>query len=84
MKVKVNNAPTTTRHWVVARYDENTKKLWYYGSWDNKEDAERAVEELGNGILVEKDKDDYMETALREGYREAYERALGKCVRARR
>lgn len=53
MKVKVNNTPTTTRHWVVARYDENTKKLWYYGSWDNKEDAERAVEELYNGILVE-------------------------------
>lgn len=53
MIVNVKNVPESVRRWVVARYDENTKALWYYGSWDEKADAEKVVDELYNGLLVE-------------------------------
>lgn len=53
MKVKVNNLPATTCHYIVARYVDHS--LWYYGSWDSREDAERVALELENGLVVEND-----------------------------
>lgn len=52
MKVKVNNLPATTCRYIVARYVDHG--LWYYGSWDKREDAERVALELENGLVVEK------------------------------
>lgn len=51
MKVKVNNLPATTCRYIVAKYVDHS--LWYYGSWDSKEDAERVALELENGLVVE-------------------------------
>lgn len=53
MKVKVNNLPATTNRYIVARYVDHS--LWYYGSWDSREDAERVALELENGLVVEND-----------------------------
>lgn len=51
-KVEVNNIPNETRRFVVARFVAN--ELWYWGSWDNLEEAKRIAEELENGIVVER------------------------------
>lgn len=51
MNVKVNNLPATTCRYIVARYIDHG--LWYYGSWDEREDAERVALELENGLVVE-------------------------------
>ena len=52
----VKNLPTyPLRKYVVARYDENTQSLWFYGSYDEDEyeKANRAAEEIGNGVVLE-------------------------------
>jgi hypothetical protein len=38
-----------------VRYDEDTQALWFYGSYDKDEyeKANRAAEEIGNGIVLE-------------------------------
>lgn len=51
-KVEVNNIPNETSRFVVARFVTN--ELWYWGSWDNLEEAKRVAEELENGIVVER------------------------------
>ena len=56
MKVKVFNLPNyPLKKWIVARYDSNTKKLWFYGTWDEKTEAERVAAEIDNGVVVEND-----------------------------
>lgn len=49
---EVNNIPNETSRFVVARFVAN--ELWYWGSWDNLEEAKRVAEELENGIVVER------------------------------
>ena len=51
MIVKVNNLPAHTEKYIVAKYVDHS--LWYYGSWDNREEAERVALELENGLVVE-------------------------------
>ena len=51
MIVKVNNLPADTEKYIVAKYVDHS--LWYYGSWDNSEEAERVALELENGLVVE-------------------------------
>lgn len=56
MRAEIKNLPAyPLKHWIVARYDENTKALWFYGSWDEKPEADRVAAELGNGMVVEND-----------------------------
>lgn len=51
MKVTVNNLPShPISRWVVARFMDNS--LWYYGTWDSKEEADKAAESIG-GIVTE-------------------------------
>ena len=56
MKVKANvnilNAPEKLHRYTVVRYDEHGR-LWYYGTYDNKDRAVMAQAEIGNGILIE-------------------------------
>ena len=53
MIVNVKNLPkNVSGKYVVVRYDENTKTLWYYGSFDNEDRANQVVEELYNGLVV--------------------------------
>ena len=53
MIVEVNNLPATTNHYIVAKYVDHC--LWYYGSWNKREDAERVALDLENGLVVEND-----------------------------
>ena len=56
MKVEVKNLPNyPLKHWIVARYDSDA--LWFYGTWDDHDEAIRVATELGDGIVVEKDGD---------------------------
>jgi hypothetical protein len=52
MKVTVKNLPNyELKHYIVARYDR--QELWFYGTWDDRETAERVAKEIGNGLVVE-------------------------------
>ena len=52
--VTVNNLPTyPLRKWVVVRYDDVNKELWYYANFDDKEIADLSAKELSNGLVVE-------------------------------
>lgn len=56
MKVKamltIQNAPTRLDKYTVVRRGEDGQ-LWYWGTYDDKNRAEMAAAELGNGLLVE-------------------------------
>lgn len=47
----VNNCPEDTLECVVARIDETTMELWYWGSYDNYPQAQEIAKFLG-GIVV--------------------------------
>ena len=55
LKAKVNNLPShELKRYVVARYDENTKELWYFGTYEEREYAEYAISQLYNGLILER------------------------------
>ena len=45
----INNLPTDHKRYVVARIVDGD--YWFWGSWDNKEDAQRAVSEISDSII---------------------------------
>ena len=50
--IEIVNAPEKLhRYTVVRRADDG--KLWYYGTYSDKNRAEQACAELGNGVLIE-------------------------------
>ena len=49
---EVKNLPAITNRYVVARLIEG--QLWFWGSWENFDDAFNASVELENGIVVER------------------------------
>lgn len=49
--VKINNADKDCKRYVVARESEGI--LWFWGSWDDKEEAQNAANEV-KGILCER------------------------------
>lgn len=56
--MRINNLPDLggMSGWlVVRRCDDNDGgvSLWYYGLYYDKESAEMAVSEIGNGLIVE-------------------------------
>lgn len=53
-QVEVNNCTDKPKKYIVARFIEATHDLWYYGSWDDLMAAQKAVEEIPNGIIVER------------------------------
>ena len=53
-RVEVNNCTDNPRKYIVARFIAATHDLWYYGSWDDLMSAQKAVEEIPNGIIVER------------------------------
>lgn len=59
--VEVENCSKNLDRWVVARAVMG--KLWYWGSWDSKEKAERVIadNQFDNGIVID------MEAARDEG-----------------
>lgn len=57
MRVEIENLSEYAKKepFIVARYSPETKKLWFWGAWRSREDAEKVVKELENGVLVEND-----------------------------
>ena len=51
VKVSVFNLPPDYKKYVVARYVDG--KLWFWGSWDDKDRADEVAEEIG-GIVTER------------------------------
>jgi len=39
--------------YLVVRRDEITARLWYYGFYTDKDRANRAALEIGNGLILE-------------------------------
>lgn len=52
-RIKVNNVPDNAEKYIVARY--NMSELWFWGSWNTLEEAERVANEISNGIVVVKE-----------------------------
>ena len=50
-EVEVNNVPEKVEEYVVARFSPETKSLWYWGSWADREQAIEIGKLLG-GIVV--------------------------------
>lgn len=57
MRVEIENLSEYAKRepFIVARYSPETKKLWFWGAWRSREDAEKVVKELENGVLIEND-----------------------------
>lgn len=54
VKVTINNLPDyQLSRYIVARVADG--KLWFWGTWEDREEAERVAAELGNGVVVEND-----------------------------
>jgi hypothetical protein len=49
--VEVNNVPDDCKEWIVARWSPESRGLWFWGSWDNKAQAEEIAKFL-KGIVV--------------------------------
>ena len=49
-RVWINNVPAVVERFIVARLSKN--ELWYWGSWADKENAEKVAKEIG-GIVAE-------------------------------
>lgn len=50
-QVIVNNVPNHAEGYIVARINEETRSLWYWGCWDNKADADECAANV-NGIVL--------------------------------
>ena len=50
-QVEVKNIPKIVEKFVVARFDENTNSLWFWGSWNDEIKAKDVAIEIG-GIVV--------------------------------
>ena len=48
--MRINNVPTTHKRFVVARIVDG--ECWYWGSWDNADDAQRIATELEGDCVV--------------------------------
>ena len=64
MTVEIQNVTEGKYKYVVARYCEDNK-LWYWGRWKTKEEAESVAEEIGGVVVID-------ETAQEEPKEEHY------------
>lgn len=51
----INKVPKNTERFIVARLVMN--ELWYWGSWDTKEAADRVAAQFDNGVVLERTED---------------------------
>lgn len=49
---EVQNVPEITNKYIVARLNDGV--LWYWGSWENFDEAFKAAMDFPNGIVVER------------------------------
>jgi len=48
----IENLPERLNDYIVVRRGDDWK-LWYWGTYDNKDRAKMACAEIGNGVLLE-------------------------------
>jgi len=57
VSMRINNLPDLggKSGWLVVRRDDHDERvtLWYYGLYYDKESADMAASEIGNGFVVE-------------------------------
>lgn len=54
VSIRVFNAPMVIEdRFVVARRDDKTAELWYWGQYDDEQEAYRVARKLGNGVVIE-------------------------------
>ena len=59
MNAVVKNTPSDVKSgYVVARRDDYTAELWYYGNYDTEKQAYDVALELDNGVVVEYERKD--------------------------
>jgi len=55
LKANVENTPKDVKsQYVVARRDDYTAELWYYGEYDDEQQAYDVAIELDNGVVLER------------------------------
>ena len=62
VKAFIRNIPPIERRrsgWIVARRDDFTSMLWYYGTYDTQERALDVATELDNGVVLNYEKDSH-------------------------
>lgn len=47
---EVNNLPDEIDKYVIARVCDG--ELWFWGTWDDKDEAENVVNDVENGIVL--------------------------------
>lgn len=55
-KVMVRNVSNNPDKYIVARLVMG--ELWFWGSWDSREAAQRVAEQFENGIVIERCEDE--------------------------
>lgn len=50
--VRINNCPEYAKNYkyIIARNDAGS--LWFYGAFNNEDDVNRIVDELGDGAVI--------------------------------
>ena len=52
--VEINNVSVGYGEpYIVARYSHESNSLWYYGRWNNKQDADRVAKQIDGIVLKE-------------------------------
>lgn len=51
--VTINNCPEKCKRYIVARFCEEDCGIWFWGSWEEKAEAERVAKEI-RGYVFEK------------------------------
>lgn len=47
----VRNTPEMAAQYIVARFDDHTNALWYWGSFGTREKADEIAAEIGGMVL---------------------------------
>lgn len=50
LQAEVNNLPDDIEKYVVAKVCDG--ELWFWGTWNDKNEAKKAVNDVENGILL--------------------------------
>lgn len=50
--VEINNTPSDSDKYIVARHDKDTRSFWFWGSYEDKETAENVARQI-NGFVAE-------------------------------
>lgn len=53
LQAKVNNLPNEIDKYVVARIDDFTREMWFWGTYNDKSRAEKAVRDV-DGVILER------------------------------